>query len=608
MRQQPDIRKLGVEIFLQPWPSFPAAALLLLAGSFLHVWLWIEPSFEYHSTGPYFFRQWSFFENFLGRPGGLAHYAGIFLSQFHCQNWLGALVFVLSQFLILLAALACLAPLAGRAPGWAALAPPFVLLLLRNRYACPVPVLSAGLFLSLAASAAYFLLPWRRPGWRVVAGGVISALLFFVAGLWSALLFAVMCGLYAILQKRNWLVGLAGLALAFGAPLGTIGMGNLEMATLVNPWPEGVDYYLAATLYASVPVIGTVLAFWPKTASIPKISQPERWMLTSPFGRAVVVLLLGGAAVWLTFDPRQKFLAKIDCHAVNRQYDAVLAAADRLNMLDDPAMIRAHWALYHAGRMAEDLFSFHNMIEVAPSPKMAEGYRAQSQTLLDLGLVNDAEHLAYEALELEGERPDLLRLLARINLLKDQPQAAQIFLNRLSLIPFSGEPPNPAWPSLNPPIPAAERAYLDQVRSRALTNDVMHDGLPLGRMLDALLEANPTNQMAFEYALAHYLMDLDLTNAVERLGLLDNFRYTHIPRSYEEALLLYQQRAGAPIDLKGRSIRPATAERFRQFKETVRQLQGRADAQAVMAAHFGDTYWYYFVVRSRERAAQASAP
>jgi hypothetical protein len=65
--------------------------------------------------------------------------------------------------------------------------------------------------------------------------------------------------------------------------------------------------------------------------------------------------------------------------------------------------------------------------------------RAQSETLLELGQVSEAERLAHEALELEGDRPDLLWVLAQINVLKDRPKAARIFLNALRQVPFQCE-------------------------------------------------------------------------------------------------------------------------------------------------------------------------
>ncbi|MGO8677253.1 MAG: DUF6057 family protein [Limisphaerales bacterium] len=611
MRQQAVNRKFGAETFFWPWPAFPIGVGVLLVGSFLYVWLRVEPLLEYHSYGPYFFRQRAFMDGFLGRPGGLASYAGVFLAQLNCLSWLGALVFVLFECGVVLAALVCLARISGRAPGFIALVPLFVLLLLRNRYGCPVAAISVGFLLALAAFAAYASLPWRRPWWATAVSGVISALLFFVAGLWSGLLSAVLCCLFVSVRMRNWPGGLVCLVLGLAAPAAVLGAGKLGIARLVNPWLEGVGWVLAAALYALVPVAGAVLALLPE----PGTTRPAAPWPVSPkrAGQAIVVLafLFGWAAVWLGFDRRQKLLAEIDYETGCGHYEAVLAAARQVKALSHPAKVRLHLALYHTGRLAEDLFSFHNMIDDPPLEGVGEDWRAQSQPLFELGLVNDAEHMALEALEMEGDRPDLLRLLARINLLKGRPEAAQVFLNVLSLIPFQGERADAAWPTIDPRMPATEGALLDRVRAGALTNEVPHDGLPVGPLLDVLLASNPTNRMAFEYVMAHYLMDLDLKRAVERLRLLNNFSYAGIPRAYEEALVLYQQVAGVQVKLKGRAVRPETAERFRQFREAARQLREGAEAEGTLAARFGDTYWYYYFAalgRKQADGGQASAP
>ncbi len=163
MPQQRTNREVWVETLLRPWPAFPVGVIVLLVGSFLYVWLRVEPRWEYHSCGPYFCRQRAFLEPFLSRPGGLANYAGVFLAQLNYLNYLGALVFVLTEGMVLLTAIFCLARIGGRAPGLVALVPLFVLLLLRNRYGCPVPAMSVGLLLALAASAAHVWLPLAAP-------------------------------------------------------------------------------------------------------------------------------------------------------------------------------------------------------------------------------------------------------------------------------------------------------------------------------------------------------------------------------------------------------------------------------------------------------------
>jgi hypothetical protein len=609
MWEKPSNRKCGTEMFFWPWPGLPVGAVVLLAVSFLYVWLRVEPRLEYHSFGPFFYRNWGFLETFLDRPGGWANYAGIFLAQFNGLNGVGALVFVGCQSVVLLLTLLCLTRVSGRAPGFAALVPLFVFLLLRNRFGCPVAALSVGLLLALAASAAYVWLPWRRHWLAMVVSGLISSVLFYLAGFWSALVFAVLCCLWAIIQMRHLIAGLGCLVLALVAPVVAIALGNIDNAGLVNPWPKGAHGILATVLYGSVPITAVILALLPKPVATTTPSQLDPRLRSSHFPHAGVLLLclLGWAVVWLTFDPHQKLLAQIDYDASCERYEAVLATARQVKTLNHSAMIRLHLALYHTGRLAEELFVYQNMIEQAPFEGIGEACRAQSQSLFELGLVNDAEHMAYEALQMEGDRPDLLRLLARINLLKGQPQAAQVFLNVLSLIPFQGERANETWPQMNLPARASESASASGMPTRVLTNDVLHDGLPVGRLLGVLLTSDPTNQMAFEYLMADYLMDLDLKQAVGHLRFLDNFHYARIPRPYEEALLLFQELTGTVVDLKGRVVRPETLEHFRQFKAAVSQMDGRAEDQATLAVNFGDTYWLFYAARSRERAADGQA-
>ena len=582
-------------------PELTTALVMgFLAVSFLHVWLRVQPRLEYYHCGPYFFRQRAFFAPFLARPGGLAGYAGVFLAQFNCADGLGALAFVLVQGLVFFATGACLRRLTGRASALAALAPLLILLLLRNHYGCPWPALALGLLLALGAAAMQLAWPWRRPGGFAALSGLLAALLFWLAGLWVALLLGSLCGWFAWRRWRQWGTGLGCVLLALVGPLWWTGVAPRPGGGLDPAWLEGANPLLAATLYAVVPLAAAVLAWLP---------QPADALIAPPSAQLKAVLLglacLGaGSAVGFTFDRRQQLLAEMDYETGAGRYASVLAAARQVKALDDPARTRVEYALYHTGRLAEEFFSFHSLVEPTPGGSLGESCRAQSQPLFELGLINDAEHMACEALELEGERPDSLRLLARIQRRQDRPQAAQVCLNVLSLIPVQEERAEAAWPRVEPRGAASETSAVDGGPALVLTNEVLHDGLPVGRLLTVVLAAQPTNRMAFEYAMADYLLTLDLKPAIELLPLLDHFAYPHIPRPYEEAALLYQQAARAPLDLKGRRLRPETIERFRRFQAAAKQYRASAEDLAAMAAQFGDTYWYYYyTMLGRERAA-----
>jgi hypothetical protein len=227
-----------------------------------------------------------------------------------------------------------------------------------------------------------------------------------------------------------------------------------------------------------------------------------------------------------------------------------------------------------------------------------EACRPQSETFLELGQVNLAEHFAHEALEWEGERPDILRLLAHINILKDRPKAARIFLNVLGQVPFQRKWARKCLRDLEADPRLPDNPELGQVRSRMVSSDLPHSALPTESVLRQLLQANRRNQMAFEYLMAHYLLTFEVNQFVEELGRLDDFQYSRIPRHYEEALLLYQKVNGREADLRGRQIRPETRERFRQFIEAMgRKILESPEGRQACARDFGDTYWYYYFSR-----------
>ena len=155
--------------------------------------------------------------------------------------------------------------------------------------------------------------------------------------------------------------------------------------------------------------------------------------------------------------------------------------------------------------------------------------------------------------------------IALTKLIKGRPAAAGVYLNVLRDDLTYGSWAEGHLERLRGNRSLDEPEIL-RVRSRMVTEDDVHltqVRLPNGewsvsaeKTLESLLARNPRNRMAFEYLMAHYLMELDLKRAVQRLRSLDNFNYPHIPRSYEEALLLYQQVAGIPPELQRHSIRP----------------------------------------------------
>ncbi len=504
---------------------------------FLDVWLRVEPVLEYHTQFTPFLLRLSFLEPFLKRPGGLTDYGAAFLAQFNFHNWLGAAVFAGLLSTIYLTARLLIKRVTGMEGGIIALVPVFLLLALRNRDSVSALAVGLGLALALAISAGCLALPTPRSVLRLSSRGLGAVLLFYAAGLWAALVFVLLCS-----------------------------AGGIR---------------------------GTGLPGWARRLR-PRLLQslPARRICGG------LVILAGIAAIGVTYDQQRKTLAQIDYYSDQGQYDRLLSVARRAKKLDSAARIRVHWALYHTGRLSQDLFSFPNPPALEPLPGLRGGMascRPQSRTFFEMGLVNEAEHLAHEALEWEGDRPDLLQLLAQVNVLMDRPKAAAVFLHQLGQMPFQRRSSRAALRNLKADPQLTSNPRLAEVLSRMMKSDVPHDGAAFASLAESLLDANPRNRMAFEYLMTYYLLTLDLKSLVARLGQLDTFGYVGIPRHYEEALLLYQRLNGMPPQLENRRIRPETLQRFKQFSEAMDQrLYNSPQGRKILERNFGDTFWYYF--------------
>lgn len=505
-------------------------------------------------------------------------------------------------------------PLPPSGPFVPAAVPVFLLLMLRNQPQWASSSTAVGVLIGAGAAAGCIGLRElaERPLWRQLSAVVSGLFVFMLAGFWPAVLFGTACWVVQWRPDSRWgtgaipLVSIAALALVsfIASP------GPALAAPWFNPWEDVAGLLLGAAVHLSIPgvVLARRFAGW-------KIREPKKkgkagsaipWHQRSALRGMVAAGLLtaGGSAVWLYYDDQRHTFDRIDYLTTRGDFARALELGRGLKMVDLPTQIRLQRALYHTGRLGEELFSLPNQLASEPLPGVSGGIascRPQARALLEMGLVSDAEHFAHEALEMEGNRPDLLFDLARINALKDRPAAARIFLNVLRTSPVNRAKAEAFLNELTKAAPDQIASSqlpllreLDGIRSLMVTNDLPHEGLPAEALLSHHLVFNPGNRMAFEYLMTHYLLRLELRKLVDRLWQLDNFKYGQMPRHYEEALLLHQKLSGTRMELK-RQVRPGTANRFARFSAAMEQrLYTTREGQRILDRDFGDTYWYYY--------------
>jgi tetratricopeptide (TPR) repeat protein len=320
------------------------------------------------------------------------------------------------------------------------------------------------------------------------------------------------------------------------------------------------------------------------------------WAVGQWLAATLLVLAAWAAWAWTSLDAMSRDTLRIDCLAAQKDWQGILREARRLPLAHvTPVVIHdVDLALFHTGRLPQEMFAYPQMrgmpgltlLEPAGRESDIRWYAKAANLMLELGQVNEAEHLANEAIEMLGDRPQLLRTLFLVYVLKGQPVAASTYLTAMGRhILYAQEAQR--YAELLRQDPSLEMLEdVRQIRQRMPTSDTPPHASIEQRLL-VLLESNPRNRMAFEYLMAHYLLTLRPDRVAMNIARLKDFGQTEIPRHYEEAIvtLAYQFRASekpVPIPLHGLQLRPGAQDRLETFLHACAKFG--ADVKAAQAA------------------------
>jgi hypothetical protein len=115
-------------------------------------------------------------------------------------------------------------------------------------------------------------------------------------------------------------------------------------------------------------------------------------------------------------------------------------------------------------------------------------------------------------------------------------------------------------------------------------------------LLQHALDSNPENRMAFQFLMAHQLLERRLLYARHALATSPQAREGPWPRHYAEALLLHRHLyPGIALGAQLPRVPPAVVTRFQSFTELMNRATDSPQAVQPQAWHdFGNTYWYYY--------------
>jgi len=607
---------------------------------------------------PVFQRGWPFFAECLSHPGGLLRYLCALLPQFFYYSWAGALV-ITGQAWAISACTSLLFRALG-VPGRRLLrfVPALLVLVAYARYSYHFPTIT-GALASLLFGCSYVawvsrpasvgcavhtasvggMRSWCAQHTLRIDGAVylVLSVLSYVVSAAAYLPFAALCAVYELLYRRRYGIGLAYLLLPALAPylLGVlvfdVSILNaytdlLPLSWQIRGWTTrekmiSVVYalYLFPIVVALVWGLGRRLgalagreapteappARKKSRASSAKSAaganaHPMRWIRRRAFRwvvESVLVFATGGAVAFVALDRPQKALLAVHYYACHRMWPEVLQAS-RGGPDNYTVMNAVNRALYHTGRLNRDMFRYlqHPDGLMLMGDDYSVQYWHKFDTLIDLGLINQAEKNLAECMETFGAHPLILQRLALVNLVKGRNEAARIYLGALHKTLFFRAWARDYLSRLATDPTLASDPQIQQLRARMLRRDSPALFFTREPMLLALTEQDPPNRMAFEYLMAWYLLHKKSDKIVQHLARLPEHGYTEIPPLYQEAAVIYAYGTKQPLPLSGLTEAQRRIEHFSGIFNRYGRDKGAAFGE--LAREYAGSYFFYFIYAS----------
>jgi len=583
-------------------------SIIFLSFYFIYLLLWIKPELIYQAQEPVFFFDKYFVNELFSYPGGVNELISCFLSQFFYYSWTGALLLVLIfAFVAWNTKLFIKSIRPNPQIHYLHWLPTVILLVLHSNYRFPL-ILTLGLLWTLIGVNIYVRLAPSNNSLRFLSYIIIHAILYYItAG--QVFIFSIVIILYDALYHRRILLPL--LYIVFAGLLPYIGASTLFVLHIQDAYVMHLTSYntyrltwLSLSLYAFFPLVLLLAGFEKKyVRNSQKSSNNLFGRLLS--GRSVPIRLIQGVlflvliiiAVRHSYDKNGKAFLMIDRYARFEEWEKVLDIAQKGLPISNIVQCQVNRALYHTGNLSDKMFS---MIQLFGSDGlfMAENMRSHfalqhSDVFFDLGLINESEHWAYEAITVNGDSAWNLQRLVLIYLMEEKREIAEKYLAMLQKTIW-----HKAWAKqyhtyLSDSEDFWAHPQIQYLKSTIPQSDFLVSPTEPELCLEKLVE-NTKNKMAFEYFMAYCLLEGQVGRFIKHLHRLNFFDYPKIPRHFEEAILIYDQLTGGKsITLPGKDISEETIRKFDDFNRIMAKHNKNKEAARGELDKYRDTYWFY---------------
>ena len=538
-----------------------------------------------------------YFQSFLGKPGEFIFYLGGFLSQFFVNSYLGSGIITL-----LAIAVYFLSHIIFRKLGINSLVLSFIPVLLIATLQSDhlyKTGLTVGIILALLFICLYLQIHDKIK--RSILGGAGWLLLYHLSGGFAlfASLLVVISELFYFKTKAKWIAALVISLVSIGFPF--LAWKFFYLMPFRDAWFFPFPFWgvsrmpLFAVLLAFFPLIILILAGYKQFRKKEILVFP--WNLSSILAGSLVIITGLVLVKTQAHDPKTEILLGLDYHVQMEEWEKVIELSKTYPGSNQLILYYTNLALYKTGQMSDRMFDFQQhgvdglrlewkRNEVAPF--------FGGEIFYHLNYINEAYRWAFESMEAKGLNPRSLKRLALTSLINGHYSIAEKYLNILDQTIFYKDWSARYSTFVSDTTQISRNKELTEKRQFLLKQDFINDSKDYNLGLSQLLQEHPQNKMAFEYQMAIFLLNKDITNFAANIYRLKELGYRHIPVNYEEALLFSMIYFKKDLVPEGYSVRSATIKRKNDYISQLSQYgNDRELAARQLNKQFGKTYWYY---------------
>jgi hypothetical protein len=324
----------------------------------------------------------------------------------------------------------------------------------------------------------------------------------------------------------------------------------------------------------------------------------KRLTLTVPSVLITVVLILSFLTVGLlkTTDLKKETVLGMATEAYYENWNKVLQIAEKSKLPNRIATYYTNMALSKRLQMADRMMEFYQpfaaglFLPVNPETGWIPIFFS-SDVYFYLGDMNMAQHSAMLGTIFSPYQRSsrLTQRLIEINLVNEDVPAALKYIRMLESTWFHRKQAAKLKTLLENPDKSAWLAYK---RSQLTATDIIRSSNDPAASLLHLVEANPENRVALDYLLAFCLLNKDISAFITFYDKYYKGENRLIPKMYEEALLIYLAGTNAtPEQIREYRISPGRIKEFNEYTSLYEESQGNLQR---IENRFPNTYWMYF--------------